>query len=78
MEEWKYNYEGNSIRVTNTASLAQLFVNDELMDQRKGLVLEANLKGKLRDGREVRASISGAIKLGCVVSVEGAQISECR
>ena len=77
MTEWKYQYEGNLIRVTNTASLAQLFINDEFQDQKKGLVLEALLKGKLQDGREVQVTISGAIELKCKVYVDGKRVLCC-
>jgi len=62
--EWVYNYDGNRIAVS--AGLAEkLYINDVLVDEKKGVSLKAELRSKLTTGEEVRAVITGGLTAKC-------------
>jgi len=67
--EWVYKYSENRIEVT--AGLTEkLYINDELVDTKKGVSLkEVALKGTLKTGEEVSATITGGMNIKCRVLV---------
>ena len=74
MQKWKYKFEDNIILITNTVSRTRLFVNDVLQDTVRGLTLNAELKGKLSDQRELIVTLGGTIDSGCKLYVDGIRV----
>jgi len=71
--EWIYNHGGNRIEVS--AGLTEkLYINDELADEKKGIALKAELKGKLKSGEEVKAVIKGGMTAKCELFVGDEQL----
>ena len=62
--EWVYNHNENRIEVS--AGLTEkLYINDELADEKKGVALKVELRGKLKSGEEVKAVIKGGMTAKC-------------
>jgi len=72
--EWVFNYGENRIEVT--AGLTEkLYINDELVDQKKGISLSrVELGGQLKTGEKVRAAIIGGMTAKCEVYVGNEQL----
>lgn len=74
MEEWVYEFEGNSVLVRN-AKVVELIINGETQDSVKGIRLKAELKGTLPSGQVVKATLGGFAEVKCTLSVDGAVIA---
>ena len=53
MKDWKYTYNDNNIVVKNEASKCELYINDQKVDEHKGLDFYSNLHGTLDNGEQV-------------------------
>jgi len=62
---WTYQYNGSTIEVKNSMTLAELYVNGELQDNQKGLDFSGRLTGKLKSGEEIKASLGGNLSIEC-------------
>lgn len=69
MEEWVYEFEGNTILVRN-AKVVELIINDNVQDSIKGIRLKAELNGTLPSGQSVKASLGGFAEVECTLSVD--------
>jgi len=62
--EWVYHYDGYRIAVS--AGLTEkLYINDVLVDEKKGISSKAELRSKLTTGDEVKAVITGGMTAKC-------------
>ena len=69
MEEWVYEFEGNTILVRN-AKVVELLINGEVQDSVKGIRLKAELNGTLPSGKSVKATLGGLVEVDCTLSVD--------
>ena len=53
MKNWKYTYNNNKIEVKNEASKWELYINEQKVDEHKGLDFYSNLHGTLDNGEQV-------------------------
>lgn len=67
-EVWKYRYGEDIIEVRNDYVTA-LYVNGELQDQKKGIYFSTTLKGMLKSGERIEASLGGFFKVACKMYV---------
>lgn len=74
MEEWVYEFEGNSIIVRN-GKVVELLINGEVQDSIKGVHLKVELIGTLPSGNNVRATLGGLIDVDCTLSVDDVVIT---
>lgn len=74
---WTGQHRGSTIRVYNELTLAQLFVDEQLLAQQAGLAFSADLRGTATVGGQsanVVASIAGTFVLSCRCYVDGAEV----
>lgn len=57
MQSWKYVYGDYTIEVKNQMSKCELYINDQMVDEHKGLDFGANLIGDLDNGEKALASL---------------------
>ena len=70
MENWKYEYEGYNIEVKNSMTKCELYINDELVDEHKGIDFGANLTGKLDNGEQLLVVLhAGTLSAHCDVYI---------
>ena len=69
-DRWTYQYGENTIVVENTATTETLYINNEVVDTKKGIAFSANLTGKLPEGQTVTAEITGSFGVGCDLYVD--------
>ena len=69
MEEWVYEFEGNTILVRN-AKVVELVINGDVQDSIKGIRLKAELNGTLPSGKAVRATLGGFAEVECSLYVD--------
>jgi len=74
---WTGRHRGSTIRVYNELTLAQLFVDDQLLAQQTGFAFSADLRGTATiDGQSanVVGSIAGTFVLSCRCYVDGTAV----
>ena len=69
MEEWVYEFEGNTILVRN-AKVVELVINGDVQDSIKGIRLKAELHGILPSGEAVKATLGGFVEVKCSLCVD--------
>lgn len=69
-DEWEYDYDGNKIVVKNSWDGTKLIVNDKLQDCKNGITMSADLRGKLPDGKKIKASLGGVWNVKCSLFVD--------
>lgn len=69
-KKWTYKYGENTIVVENKLSGEMLYVNGELQDQKTGIALRAELKGRLPGGEEIKATLGGNLTVQCSLFVD--------
>lgn len=67
-EIWTYQYGEDTIEVHNNRT-TELYVNGEVQDQKKGIYFSTVLRGKLRNGESIEASLGGFFKIECTMLV---------
>ena len=73
---WSVDVDGNNIKVENE-NFVKLFVNDKLQDIIITSVLnDGRLRGKLPNGKEVKAILGGSIKMHCYIFVDSEAVVE--
>ena len=71
MKRWEVNYSENVIVVENSAFGERLFVNDDLQDERNGLIgNRVRLWGQLKTGEQIKVSLGGTFKIQCRIFVD--------
>lgn len=76
-KNWKCTYNGYTIEVKNTMSKCELYVNDKMIAEHKGLDLGANLIGKLDNGETVLAVLtSGMTDISCDLYIVKEKLTE--
>lgn len=71
--EWIYTYDGN--RIVVMAGLAEeLYINDKLVDKKKGISLKAELNGRLKTGEEVKVVIIGGMTAKCELFIDDERV----
>ena len=77
MQSWKYVYGNYNIEVKNQMSKCELYINDEMVDEHKGLDFGANLIGDLDNGEKVLASLhSGVTSVNCDLYIVKEKLTE--
>jgi len=66
---WTYHYNGSTIEVKNSLTLAELYVNGKLQDNHNGLSFSGKLTGRLESGEEIKASLGGSFSIECSLFV---------
>lgn len=66
---WTYKYGNHTITVKNEKA-TELYVDGELQDQKRGISLKADLKGKLPGGEEIMVTVGGLIDVECMLHVD--------
>lgn len=74
MEEWAYEFDGNTIIVRN-GKVVELVINGEVQDSIKGIRLKAELNGTLPSGNSVKATLGGLVEVDCTLSVDDVVIA---
>jgi len=68
---WTYQYGGNTIIVKNTwFGGCELIVNGQLQDKKTGVTDSDDLRGKLNNGEEIKASLGGALTVKCTLFID--------
>ena len=70
MKTWKYIYGSDTIQVANRSHVAELIVNGEVQDRRRGLTVTMPLTGKLQSGEEIKADLGGVFVMQCTLFVD--------
>lgn len=69
---WLYKYGEDIIKVVNKDfGGSELYINDELCDQKKGVSLRDCLSATLKNGETVSAVLEGVVTVGCSLCVDG-------
>ena len=77
MQNWKYVYGNYTIEVKNSMSKCELYINDKMVAEHKGLDLSANLIGDLDNGEKVLASLhSGISAVNCELYIVKEKLTE--
>lgn len=76
MAYWVFIYKNYEITVKNYQTAVELYVNNELIEKKKGLKLKEEITCTLPTGETVRAVVSGGLKLKCSVYVNEELIPE--
>ncbi len=70
MKKWTVKYENSQIRVENRASDERLYINGRLHDMGKGISSRSKLIGRTPDGKLVKVSLGGNLRIHCMIFVE--------
>lgn len=77
MQNWEYVYDNYNIEVKNSMSKCELYINDQKVDEHKGLDFSANLHGNLDNGEQVLAILhSGTLAVNCDLYIVKAKLQE--
>jgi len=68
--EWESMYNTDTI-VVKAGWVEELYINNELVDQKKGIRMKIELKGQLSSGEEVNVTITGGLTAKCKIFVGG-------
>ena len=75
--QWNYKYGEHDISVKVIEGLVasiELIVDGKVQDAKNGVVLSADLYGKLPDGKSIKASVGGVFSVQCSVFVDYEQL----
>ena len=76
-DNWSVDVDGNHIRVENKFSTTKLFVNDKLQDVFYGMFgAVPHLTGSLPDGKRIKASVGGDVRIHCSIFVDDEVVIE--
>jgi len=71
-KSWLYKYGDHTIKVVNkNFDGSELYIDDVLSDQFKGVSLTDRLSAKLESGELVTATLEGTLTMNCVLSIDG-------
>ncbi len=73
---WEVNVDGNAIKVENGPGAVKLFVNEKLQDIYLIFVGCPHLYGRLSNGKKVKVSVGGDLKVHCYIFVEDELVLE--
>ena len=69
---WLYNYGDHTIKVINkNFDGSELYIDDVLCDQFKGVSLSDRLTAKMESGELVTATLEGTLTMNCSLCVDG-------
>ena len=70
MRTWTYKHGNNTICVTNRSHVAELSVNGELQDRRRGWFASGPMTGKLPTGEEIKVDLNGVLSIQCSLFID--------